>query len=222
MSHRKLIILALALCGCIAQAQKPRYPGHEAVLRLGAARDARSLAALRDGYLPIATPDQQYVIYLASRVASPGQFTNEFVESFPDKQGGAQLAGVDVDQYMLDPPLYEFYIAGQLAAIAESGHEQAIRKLLNMATWVDGAWAEIIYSGVVQCLIKVPEPTLLGLSNLEPEVRRRLLNSAFGLDLQDEDIPKLLGAVRSASTAVPTVASEVEHATVAESRRRGL
>jgi len=186
------------------------YPGHVAVLKLGANKDTSALAQLRDNYLLRATREERFIIFIASRLASPGKFSTEFVEAFPASRDDKWPK---VELYIVDPLIpsgFEFYTAGELAIIAEAGDPIAIRKLVQMATWVDGAWSEIILSGLVQCLIKVPNPTLVELAKLPPATRERILDISFELELLPEDIPKLVTSVHGARRAMPAVAAEVE------------
>lgn len=189
----------------------PVYPGHGAVLRLGANRDVSALARLRQK-VQLMEPSERFILYVSSRLAEPGKFSDEFVESYPPRaQDWPMLESSEVDPYFHARQTdYEFYVPGELAAIAKTGHPQAIQKLLQSSLEASGAPAEIFYGGVIDCLITVPAATLAQLGGLRPSDRSGMLRDAFILDLGEDAAAQLLDAIAPSRPTAPALTSEIE------------
>jgi hypothetical protein len=186
--------------------QNEGYPGDVAIIELGRAGDLAGLEKARKLYLAEATPTQRFAIHLASRLASPTQFADELVDSIPDKPGEGWLNLDDVDGWV-----GEFFIATELANIAATGNPAGIHKLVQLTTWADGAWSEILDGGIARCLIDQTDMVIDALANRTPQERLRVLESAFALGLLDEDVEPLLSAVRGARTRHPALQLEIEN-----------
>ncbi len=189
------------------------YPGDIAVIELGRKGDIAALQRLRKTYLSRATKKERFAIFVASRIASPSEFTDEFVANLPAEHGGPWF---DLTGYEHAWQYGEFFVANQLTEIAATGHKEAIRKLLEMGTWVDGGWAMIVHSGIVQCLIRHPDVTLAELAKRSEEERNRLLETTFALSLMDKDVEPLLLSVRQAAATSLNIRSQIEKLVSAE------
>ncbi|OGI40873.1 MAG: hypothetical protein A2140_01985 [Candidatus Muproteobacteria bacterium RBG_16_62_13] len=214
---RKILTLLVAIAtlgaGNLSWAKDDAYPGDIAVIELGHKGDVTALQRLRKTYLPRATKKERFAIFVASRIASPSEFTNEFVANLPAKRGDVWF---DLTGYEHAWTYSEFFVADQLREIAATGHKEAISKLIEMGTWVGGGWAMIIHSGIVRCLIRHPDATLTELAKRSEGERSRLLETTFALSLLDEDVEPLLLSVRQATVTSSNIRSQIERLVSAE------
>jgi hypothetical protein len=209
-----LLIAVLA-----ARAEPSGCPGPDELLQFGSDGNARALAHVRHDCLSTAPPPQRFLIYLASYMAEPKRFKSEFVNSFPiEEKEWPALAGVSLNRYFKGP--YEFFLASELVSIAETGHREALRKLVRVSQEADGAWSEILLGGILECLIRYPSLTLQELNAVAPPTRESLLADAIALELSTADAPKLISAVRRSRLAAPRVADDIERLVAAELSQR--
>ena len=203
-------LMCIALIGTFSSTKAWGYdcPNAEAIIQLGKESNTEKLEILRNRCLVSATGSYQFVIYLASYMAEPNKFGTEFARAFPvETEGWRDIS--TVPEFHFSSINSEFYFAGALASVATKGNRVGIEKLAKVASEAGGAWAEILFRGVINCLLEFPGATLSALTELEATKRVRLLELAISLQLNDDEAERFIASIEMSRVDAPFLVDEI-------------